>query len=363
MRTTPKFRIGQIILTFALAIVALFATPYIFSDNVYATQETCPQTGDWVKIDPVDAQSYNYTAPEGKVVVETCYKAGTTVVYNTIDPGQSSVTVVSDVDNPTGNAKQDISHASFRLADAPKEEEERPFVRITYICQADAAGIVEGYGLSVNPGDHIWRIRHESGPATSFSTNFLSDVYGYIEVGQTLYFVTSQSANGVKVITSPLENLYQGTASVSGAICEVPEEPKEGDLSLFGECQNDGMIKWTVTNTTGETIQFSWLAANGENGNSEVSGNDSASFSSTSEGYNLTVSYVLNDQAMEIGNSVELCKDPEEPKTSADPAPDVPAGGSGPALIATVAPFVLGASGLGTAFLLALKGKKAKKNG
>jgi hypothetical protein len=45
------------------------------------------------------------------------------VKYATIDPPQSSVTVTTDVPNPNENAFQNISHASFKLAEEPKEEE------------------------------------------------------------------------------------------------------------------------------------------------------------------------------------------------------------------------------------------------
>ena len=112
------FKVRYLFLLAFIALLSLFAI-----QPAQAQQETCPATGDWVKIEPIDAQSYLYTAPEGKVVVETCYKAGTTVKYETVDPPQASITVTTDVPNPNDNAFQDISHASFRLADEKKEEE------------------------------------------------------------------------------------------------------------------------------------------------------------------------------------------------------------------------------------------------
>ncbi len=117
------------------------------------------------------------------------------------------------------------------------------------------AGVVEGYNLNVQPGDHIWRIRQRKGPATNFTTNFLSDVQGHIEVGQTLFFVTQQFANGVKVITSPLENLYKGTASVSGAICNVPVEPEKASVSFVTDCdyvdgQSINTVEMIIANAT-----------------------------------------------------------------------------------------------------------------
>ena len=112
-----KFKVRYLIIIALMALVSLFVV-----QSAQAHQETCPATGDWVKVDGINAQSYFYTAPEGKVVVETCYKAGTTVKHETIDPPQASLTVTTDVPNPNNNACQDISHASFRLADEPKEE-------------------------------------------------------------------------------------------------------------------------------------------------------------------------------------------------------------------------------------------------
>ena len=360
MRTKTNNKHFNLLFTLSFAAVLVLAGLVIFSRDAQAqAQETCPQTGDWVKVDGINAQSYNYVAPEGKVVAEVCYKAGTSVQYETIDPPQASVTVTTDVPNPNDNAFQDISHASFRLTDEEKEEEEeRPFVRITYICQADIAGIVEGYNLNVQPGDHIWRVRHESGPATSFSTNFLSDVQGYINVGETLFFVTSQFADGVKVITSPLENLYGGTASVSGAVCDIPEEKSGPEaLSLVGECLGDGNIEWKVSNPNGFSVNFSWKTDDNQSGDSEVPAGSSATFATSSTGSMISLSYTLDQEPMVIEQSVEVCEDPkeepkEEPKESGDPEPDEPAGGMGPSLVASVTPFVLGIAGIGIAIVL-----------
>lgn len=451
-RNNTMLRLG---IGFSFALLIILATPLIFSQDVYAVaQETCPDTGDWVKVDGINAQSYNYVAPEGKQIVEVCYKAGTTVKYETIDPPQPSVTVTTDVPNPNENAFQDISHASFRLAEEVKQEEQ-PFVRITYICTADIAGIVEGYGLDVQTGDHIWRVRHESGPATNFSTNFLSDVQGFINVGETLYFVTPQSANGVKVITSPLANLYEGTASVSGAVCDVPEEksdPEEltlmgeclgdgniewkvtnpndfavqfswetndsqsGDadvpansfvtfktastgnmvslsysldneqistdktievcddpeeekdpeeLNLMGECLGDGSIEWKVTNPNDFAIQFSWKTNDDQSGDSEVPANSFVTFTTTSTGSMIYLSYSLAEEPMSIEQSVVVCDDPEEepkeePKESVDPQPDMPAGGLAPSLLASITPFVFGISGFSGLAALVIKSKNKK---
>ena len=92
-----------------------------FSDRVYAQAETCPDGGAWVKVDDINDQSILYTAPEGKLIAESCYKAGTELVYDTYEPPVDEVTLTSSVLNPVGNNFQDISHASFRLVDGPTE--------------------------------------------------------------------------------------------------------------------------------------------------------------------------------------------------------------------------------------------------
>jgi hypothetical protein len=108
-------RIIQItLLAFAMALVSAFG----FTPMVSAQADVCPSTGDWVKIDGISAQSYTYNAPEGKLIVESCYKAGTTLVFASYNPGVESVTLITNVDNPVGTGFIDISHASFRLANA-----------------------------------------------------------------------------------------------------------------------------------------------------------------------------------------------------------------------------------------------------
>jgi hypothetical protein len=110
------------LLALAMALVSAFG----FTAVASAQGDVCPSGGTWVKFDGINAQSYNYTAPSGKLIVETCYKAGTTLVYNVINPGVSSITVTSTVWNPTENNYQNISHASFRLADPPTPTPTQP---------------------------------------------------------------------------------------------------------------------------------------------------------------------------------------------------------------------------------------------
>lgn len=359
MRTKRNNKLTKIIIAGVLAAALVLVSALVFSEDVLAQgQETCPSTGDWVKVEPVDAQFLDYDAPEGKVIVETCYKAGTTLVYETIDPAQSSITLTTEVPNPNDNGFLNISHASFRLADEEKEEE-RPYVSISYICQANVAGIVKELGLEVQPGERIWKVTHESGPATSFSTNLLSDVQGFIEVGQTLYFVTSQSANGVTVITSPLENLFDGSVSVTDAVCDVPEEEKDPeDLILLGQCLGDGTIEWEVSNPNDFAVEFSWKTNDDQSGDLEVAASGMVTFKTSTSGSMLYLSYAIDEEEKSLEEVVEVC---EEPKETEDPEPDVPAGGMGPSLISIAAPILIGLGGVGaTAAIIKIKADKKR---
>lgn len=120
-----------------------------------------------------------------------------------------------------------VASAQAQAVDA----QDRPFVRITYICQAPEEGTTT-HGAVVQANDYVWRIRYEAGnsqpqsPASvSWSTNFLS-MAGTISLGETQFVSSVAPANGVKVITTP-SNLYGGTASVSGAVCTMAEPPVE----------------------------------------------------------------------------------------------------------------------------------------
>ncbi len=84
-------------------------------------QETCPNSGGWEKVDGLSGLTYTFTAPDGKLISEWCYKASTTVIYGVVEPPQNSFTVESTVLNPNGNAYQELSHASFLLVDKVTE--------------------------------------------------------------------------------------------------------------------------------------------------------------------------------------------------------------------------------------------------
>lgn len=166
--------------------------------------------------------------------------------------------------------------AASAMEPAPTQEPDPPFVRVTYMCQAPEDGEVEEYAgggvfetIAVEAGDHIWRIRHEDGAATAFSTNFLSDVQGFIEIDEVLFFATPQYANGVKVITTPLDNLYKGTASVSGKICEMIVTPVENlNLTFMQPCEplegEPEQAEWRVRNPNAFPVEYDvWKAGTG----------------------------------------------------------------------------------------------------
>ena len=216
--------ISLVALLFGSAYTSEPSEQYDSADNV------C--TGYDVKIDEpgtyegpeatlvVTKEKSTWTAKLGYEIVGACVKIG--------GPGGGTLISFDDGDGSYTTDSYDISHTaiSFKKIETPEPPEPpvQPFVRITYICQAPEDGIVEGYNIPMLANQHLWRIRHEQGSATDFHTNFLSDVQGHVEIGQTLFFATYQGENGVKAITTPLENLYGGTASISGAVCDLQDD-------------------------------------------------------------------------------------------------------------------------------------------
>lgn len=102
-------------LIIAALILSAVSFAVLFGNVSAQGQDTCPDGGEWVKVDGLTGLSYEYTAPEGYEIIETCYKASTTVVYDTINPPVNSIIIESTVQNPNENSFQDLSHASFRL--------------------------------------------------------------------------------------------------------------------------------------------------------------------------------------------------------------------------------------------------------
>ncbi len=104
----------------ALIVLLVLCTGIVLvTEKVTAQgQDTCPQGNGWVKVDDLSGYSYTFDAPEGTLIVESCYKASTTVVFETYNPPQESVTITSTVINPGGQIAE-LSHASFKLVVKP----------------------------------------------------------------------------------------------------------------------------------------------------------------------------------------------------------------------------------------------------
>lgn len=116
----------DLLILLGLIVVAALAFYYFFSVSRTAgavAQETCPEGDGWVKVDGIDAQTFHYDAPAGKLVTDSCYKASTTLVYDTYVPPVEEVDLSSTVWNKEGCPGengcnyQNISHASFKLID------------------------------------------------------------------------------------------------------------------------------------------------------------------------------------------------------------------------------------------------------
>jgi hypothetical protein len=112
-------------LLFLLITIGLsFGIGYLMSrpTQVSAQASVCPEGNGWTSHIQVNSQSITYNADPGKLIVESCYKAGTTLRYATYNPGVNTKTLNSDVWNKSGCPDvngcnyQNISHASFKLA-------------------------------------------------------------------------------------------------------------------------------------------------------------------------------------------------------------------------------------------------------
>lgn len=104
--------------------------------NAVNAAEVCPNDGDWIKYDDLSGTEYTIEAPVGFLIIETCYKAGQTCVYESFDPPVSSVTIISEVYNNPGGVictapgepipaceRQEISHASMLLVELTEPTE------------------------------------------------------------------------------------------------------------------------------------------------------------------------------------------------------------------------------------------------
>lgn len=297
-----------------LAILIIGMMPFILKNPVFAQgQETCPASGDWVKQDGLSGTSFTFTAPEGKLIAETCYKASTEVIFNIINPPKKSVTVISTVGH-------DLSHASFRLVDEP-EPSPTPTDEPT---------------PSPTPTDEPTPNPTPTDEPTPSPTP--TDEPGFV------------------------------TLSLSG-LCS-------GSVASIGVFQaTEETITWTVSNENDVAVSFNWSANNGQSGSGTVPANGNTMFVTNIDGYSVALEYTLGDQEISEQASIEPCEpqqeteeptststpteDPtDEPEASQDPEPDQPAGGSGPSIVLMLLPVLLTLTTVGSVSAILLKNKK-----
>lgn len=112
-----KIRYTLITVLFVTVVAIVMFAPL---PAAHARQEVCPEGGKWSShFDGVEDSTTSYTAPEGKLVAESCVKAGSDVStdgqarkFTNYNPAEKTVNLSS----ATGKA---ISHFSVRLVDVP----------------------------------------------------------------------------------------------------------------------------------------------------------------------------------------------------------------------------------------------------
>ena len=316
-----------------MAILLIIMTPLFFMKPVFANgQETCPSTGDWVKKDGLSGKSYTYTAPEGKLIAETCYKAATYVIKNLITPPQKSVTVISTVGH-------DLSHASFRLVDEP------------------------------NPSPTPTKTFTPTPTFTSTPTDEPTPSPTPTETFTPTPTFTQTPTDEPTPSPTPTEELEFIPLSLSGVCSGSVTSIVVGQLS-------ENTITWTVSNENDQAISFNWSANNGQSGSATAPANGGTSFITDIDGYAVMLDYSVNNEVVQEQASIEPCEPQQEteeptPAPSSTPTedptaqptdsqPDQPAGGSGPSLMTTIVPFMIGIFGFAVVSAIVLNNKKEK---
>jgi hypothetical protein len=362
------------------AILLMVTTVLILMNPVFAQgQETCPATGDWVKIEGLSGKEYIYTAPEGKLIAETCYKAGTEVEYDTISPPQKTVTVTSTVGF-------DLSHASFRLVDEPQPsptptDEPTPSPTPTDEPTPSPTPTDEPTPSptptdeptpSPTPTDEPTPSPTPTDEPTPSPTPTDEPTPSPTPTDEPTPSPTptdepTPSPTPTDEPTpnpTPIEELDFEPLILTG-ICS-------GSVAGIGVFQaSEETITWTVSNENDIAVSFNWLANNGQSGSGTAPANGSANFVTDIDGYAVELDYVLGDETMEEQASIEPCEpqqeteeptateEPtEEPEATEDPEPDQPAGGMGPSIISTIIPFALGLTGIAAVATIVMKNKK-----
>ena len=307
------------------AILLMVATALILMNPVFAQgQETCPAGGDWVKVEGLSGDEFTYTAPEGKLIAETCYKAGTELEFNTISPPRKTVTVISTVGF-------DLSHASFKLVNAPDP--------------------------SPTPTETFT-------PTPTFTQTPTDEPTPSPTPTETL------TPTPTETFTPTPTDEFTPTPSFT----PTPTEELEFiPLSLVGVCSgslvdvslveaDDFYITWTVANENDQPISFVWTANNGESGSGVAPANGNTSFVTDTAANSISLEYsFMNEDVLEQESIVpcEPQQETEEPTPQpTDSQPDEPAGGSGPSIIASIVPFIVGIPGIAAVSFLLLKNVK-----
>jgi hypothetical protein len=404
------------------SILLMVTTVLILMNPVFAQgQETCPATGDWVKIEGLSGKEYIYTAPEGKLIAETCYKAGTEVEYDTISPPQKTVTVTSTVGF-------DLSHASFRLVDEPQPsptptDEPTPSPTATDEPTPSPTPTDEPTPSptptdeptpsptptdeptpSPTPTDEITPSPTSTDEPTPSPTPTDEPTPSPTPTDEPTPSPTptdeptpspTPTDEPIPSPTPTDEPTPSPTPTDEPTPSPTPtDEPtpnptpiEELDfepLILTGICSgsvagigvfqaSEETITWTVSNENDIAVSFNWLANNGQSGSGTAPANGSANFVTDIDGYAVELDYVLGDETMEEQASIEPCEpqqeteeptptateEPtEEPEATEDPEPDQPAGGMGPSIISTIIPFALGLTGIAAVATIVMKNKK-----
>ena len=193
------------------------------------------------------------------------------------------------------NAFQNISHASFRLADEEKEQDPLP---LTLVGECLGDGYIEW--KVTNPNDFIVQF--------SWETNDNQSGNSQAPANSFVTFKTASTGKTVSLSYSLDEEPVKTEKTVKA--CEEEKDPEE--LILMGECLNDGSIEWKVTNPNDFAVTFSWETNDNQSGNSEVPANSFVTFKTASTGNMVTLSYSLKEEPVKTEKTIEACDDPKE---------------------------------------------------
>jgi hypothetical protein len=348
------------------ATILLFATPLLVLNSAFAQgQETCPASGDWVKVDGLTGTTYTYTAPAGKLIVETCYKAATNVIFNIINPPKKSVTIISEVGF-------DLSHASFRLIDevTPTPTQTKTFTPTP----TDEFTPTPTDEFTPTPTDEFTPT-----PTDEF-TPTPTDEFTPTPTDEFTPTPTDE-------FTPTPTNELTPTPIITNTPTFTPTPTEEDVLPLLieGVCSNnlasiivsqvdDITITWSVVNDNDQDIPFNWTANNGQSGSGTAPANGNMNFTTDIDGNSVTIEYSLRNEPLQELASIEPCEPQQEteeptptptpideptqePEVSVDPQPDQPAGGRRPSVVKTLAPILLGLSSLAIISTIVLKSK------